>query len=200
MVPRLCRVTSRLCRDLPPSDPLPAAHVSTHMQCPLRQVSGATLARNVYDVVTAIPPAPGKPEQAPGAEEPELASWCGAAEAGTALAAADAAEGARRRRKRQRREGLVVEGVDGGQGLAEGLKNPGVGLKYPGLGFPKDRRGVRWACGALQRRAWSAAWLALLRMPLPDDIFRKVCLGFRAWSCIHRSRERYWGNKCSQSL
>ena len=123
-------------------------------------MSGASLARNVYDVLTAIPPAPGKPDQAPGAEEPTLASWCGAAEAGTASAAADSSEGARRRRKRQRREGLagVLDGVDG----------VGVGLQS------RERRGVRWACGALQRRAWSAAWLALLRMPLPDDIFRKV--------------------------
>ena len=126
-------------------------------------MSGASLARNVYDVLTAIPPAPGKPDQAPDGEEPKLASWCGGAEAGTASAAADSTEGARRRRKRQRREGLAA-GVDGIDGVGAGRKSG-------------ERRGVRWACGALQRRAWSAAWLALLRMPLPDDTFRKVCCG-----------------------
>ena len=126
-------------------------------------MSGAGLARNVHDVLTAIPPAPGKPDQAPGGEEPVLASWCGAAEAGTASAAADSAEGARRRRKRQRREGLTAD--------ADGVNGSGLGLQS------RERQGVRWACGALQRRAWSAAWLALLRMPLPDDIFRKVRCG-----------------------
>ncbi|KAK9836980.1 hypothetical protein WJX81_004282 [Elliptochloris bilobata] len=30
------------------------------------------------------------------------------------------------------------------------------------------------------RRAWSGAWLALLRMPLPDDIFRKVLVRLHA--------------------
>jgi len=138
-------------------------------------VSGADLARNLFDVLTAIPPTPPAPAGAGGAaaaaqprlpgqaaddgEAPPLASWCGAAEAGTAAAAADAGEGARRRRKRRRQE----EGAD-----AEPSAAPA------GAQAARAARGMRWASAALQRRAWSGAWLAVLRAPLPEDIFRKA--------------------------
>ncbi len=127
-------------------------------------MSDADLARNVHDVLAAISPAlPGagdlsEPDLAPGAQEvPVLASWCGAAEAGNATAAGDSGEGARRRRKRRRQEEVAE----------------GSGIKVVGS-EAGSKRGVRWASQALQRRAWSGAWLALLRMPLPDDVFRKV--------------------------
>ncbi len=35
---------------------------------------------------------------------------------------------------------------------------------------------VKWANPILQKRAWSNAWLALLAMPLPEGILRKVPL------------------------
>ncbi len=33
---------------------------------------------------------------------------------------------------------------------------------------------VKWANPILQKRAWSNAWLALLAVPLPEGILRKV--------------------------
>lgn len=133
-------------------------------------MSDANLARNVHDVLTAISPAPpgagdlSEPDLALNAQEvPVLASWCGAAEAGNATAAGDSGEGARRRRKRRRQEGVAE---------VSGIKV--VGSEAGG------KRGVRWASQALRRRAWSGAWLALLRMPLPDDVFRKV----RSATCL----------------
>ncbi len=41
----------------------------------------------------------------------------------------------------------------------------------------KDIKTVKWANPVLLRRAWSKAWLALLRLPLPQDILKKV--GYR---------------------
>ena len=138
------------------------------------QVSDADLARNVHDVLTAISPALpvagelSEPDLALDAQEvPVLASWCGAAEAGNATAAGDSGEGARRRRKRRRQEGVAE----------------GSGTKVVGSEAGRQR-GVRWASQALQRRAWSGAWLALLRMPLPDDVFRKVRFAIRLCSVM----------------
>jgi len=151
-------------------------------------VSGADLARNLFDVLTAIPPTPPAPSAAGGAaaaalprlpgqaadacEAPPLASWCGAAEAGTAAAAADAGEGARRRRKRRRQE--------------EGGADAEPSAASEGAQGARAAKGVRWASAALQRRAWSGAWLAVLRVPLPDDIFRKA-RSSRCWAaCLGR--------------
>ena len=37
---------------------------------------------------------------------------------------------------------------------------------------------TKWANPILQKRAWSNAWLALLALPLPEGILRKVTLPF----------------------
>lgn len=62
-------------------------------------------------------------------------------------AAVDSAEGSRKRRKRQR---LNEEG---------------------GVGEQDGRHKVKWANLALQKKAFGEAWLAFLRMDLPE-----VCL------------------------
>lgn len=41
-------------------------------------------------------------------------------------------------------------------------------------GGSKGAKAAKWASAVLQRRAWSKAWLALLRLPLPQDILKKV--------------------------
>ncbi|KAL6782389.1 hypothetical protein ACKKBG_A06605 [Auxenochlorella protothecoides x Auxenochlorella symbiontica] len=83
---------------------------------------------------------------APTTCPPDAGSWCGVAEGG-ALAGSGAGEGARARRKRQRLEQAV--------------------------GVAPERR-TRWASDKLQQRAYSEAWLAFLRLPLPADIHDRV--------------------------
>lgn len=75
----------------------------------------------------------------------ELTSWCGIAEVGAVIPAKDGS-GPRQRRK-QRQE-----------------KDPTA----PG------QLAAKWASPKLQRRAYSDAWIALMRMDLPDDIYRKL--------------------------
>ncbi len=68
----------------------------------------------------------------------------------------------------------------------EGTVNGGNGAKP-----------VKWASHVLQRRAWSKAWLALLRLPLPQDILKKarmifvfqdaMCLGKVVGICLQRA-------------
>ena len=41
-------------------------------------------------------------------------------------------------------------------------------------GGSKGAKAAKWASAVLQRRAWSKAWLALLRLPLPQDILKKA--------------------------
>ena len=46
---------------------------------------------------------------------------------------------------------------------------------------------VKWANPILQKRAWSDAWLALLALPLPEAILRKVRAGMNHLSGLcHR--------------
>ena len=80
-----------------------------------------------------------------GAEGTQPLPWCGA----NAAAPSGAAESAQTRRKRKR------------LGAEEGGREAGA-------------KAAKWASGGLQRRAWSTSWLALLRMPLPQDIMKKA--------------------------
>ncbi len=68
-------------------------------------------------------------------------------QAGLVSAAADAAASAKARRKRKQRQAVA-----------------GAGAKA-----------AAWANAKSQKRAFTAAWLALLRMDLPADIYRKAC-------------------------
>jgi U3 small nucleolar RNA-associated protein 19 len=115
---------------------------------PSGEVSAHDLARNVYDALTHLSPQPS----AGGEGEEALSSWCGAAEVGLVGAAADGAEGARQRKKRK---------------LAAASADAAAAAPAPPLH-------AKWASPKLARRAYSDAWLALLRLPLPDDIYRKV--------------------------
>ncbi|PSC69895.1 nucleolar complex 4-like protein [Micractinium conductrix] len=133
------------------------------------QVSAADLARTLHDILSNLEPTPpGMGGAAPlqpdtqqrayggssGEEEEEeeasggLRSWCGAAEVGI-VAAANAGEGSRQR-KRQR--ALL------GSGGAE----------------QQQQQRAKWANTKAQQRMYSDAWLAVLRMDLPEDVLKKV--------------------------
>ena len=43
-----------------------------------------------------------------------------------------------------------------------------------GGGSDKSKQAVRWVTPHFQRKAFSDAWLALLRLHLPDDLYKKV--------------------------
>lgn len=122
-----------------------------------KRVSPHDLARNVFDVLIGLPvPAAAA---AAGEDDPEgglqLQSWCGAAEFGIVQAAADA-EGSRQRKKRRLQQKAQQ------------------GAPSPSQPPPQPHHKAKWASPKLQRRAYSAAWLSLLSLPLPDDIYRKV--------------------------
>lgn len=76
-----------------------------------------------------------------------LLSWCGAAEEGVIAPATDAS--GPRQRKKQRRE------------QQEGGRNGAVLT-------------AKWASAKHRRRAYSDAWMAFLRLDLPDDVYRKI--------------------------
>ncbi|PRW44488.1 nucleolar complex 4-like protein [Chlorella sorokiniana] len=130
------------------------------------RVSPHDLARTLHDLLAEMPPMPAGmegPGQAAGgaaaagedeegeAEEPGLQSWCGAAEMGLVVAA-NTGEGARQR-KRQR---LAAE--------AAAAATAATG----------QQQRAKWANLKAQHRMYSDAWLALLRMDLPEDIYKKV--------------------------
>lgn len=154
------------------------------MGVPASQVTHQDLARSIYDMLSNIPAL--LPEEAT-----PLPSWCGS----DAAAARGGAENPQKRRKRRRLEAQVAC-------MGALACKPRHDLSLPafrrvllsptqsestvpqpaqengGDGLPGAAGGARakWASAVLQRRAWSAAWLALLRMPLPQDILRKVHL------------------------
>ncbi|KAK9824409.1 hypothetical protein WJX72_010079 [[Myrmecia] bisecta] len=121
-------------------------------------VGGPDLARNLYDVLIHVAPGfpPSVSKQSEGEEGAAddstqgVQSWCGAAEVG-AVAAATGRESSNKRRRRRRQE------------AESGAAKPAAGVEAVG-----------WMSPALQKKAFSAAWLSFLRMPLPEDIYRKV--------------------------
>ena len=116
------------------------------------EVSVHDLARNMFDLLIQTPPSL---EGWEGGEEGDgstgcLSSWSGAAEAGLVGPANDA-EGVRQRKRRR---------------LQQQQQAPAA------AGAAAQR--AKWASAKHQRRAYSEAWLAFLRLDLPDDIYRKV--------------------------
>lgn len=103
-------------------------------------VSIADFARNVFDLISRLPPPSHDPAEL-------LLSWCGAAEEGVVAPATDAS--GPRQRKKQRKE--QQEGGHSGQMLT-----------------------AKWASAKHRQRAYSDAWMAFLRLDLPDDIYRKT--------------------------
>jgi len=102
------------------------------------------IVRNTFDLLKQIPPCD---------KGDEVASWCGAWEAGLVSAAAAKDEGSRARRKRKEKEGA---------------------------GDRPLQRAAVWANQLSQVKEFSAAWLAFLQMPLPNDIYKKVLVSVHA--------------------
>lgn len=72
------------------------------------------------------------------------------------MASADRGESAKARRKRKAAEAAASSGVAGARAAAAA-----------------DQKTL-WANARAQKRAFSEAWLALLTLPIPADIYRKV--------------------------
>lgn len=108
--------------------------------------------RTLFDVLAHAAPI------RPGDDLSQFASWCGAAEAGLVAAAADAAESAKARRKRKAAQLAAANGNSGGAAAAAAPTT------------------AAWANAKAQQRAYGDAWLALLRLDLPGDIYKKVLL------------------------
>ncbi|MEW5302980.1 MAG: hypothetical protein WDW36_005713 [Sanguina aurantia] len=87
--------------------------------------------------------------------ESGLTSWCGATEVGLVVSGTDTNESSKARRKRK-------QGEMGG-----------------GSGADAQQRNAVWANEKNQRRVYGDAWLALLQLPIPPDILRKVLLALQ---------------------
>jgi U3 small nucleolar RNA-associated protein 19 len=122
------------------------------------ELSTPDLARNAFDLLAALTAA--ELEAAAGGDA-ALASWCGAAEAGAVAPAAGGGETARQRKRRRAEEEEVLAAA------AASDANPASAR-------PAPPARAAWASARARRRAASDAWLALLRLPLPDDVYRKV--------------------------
>ena len=109
-------------------------------------LSNEDFARNVYDLLSLLP----TPSNDPGKE---IQSWCGAAEVGAVAAATDAS--GPRQRKKQRREQQLVDRILGG-------------------GAPAPIISAKWASVKHRKKAYNDAWMAYLRLDLPDDVYRKT--------------------------
>lgn len=145
----------------------------------------------MFDVLSNIP------ASAEGEEGAQPASWCGA----DVVAAIGSAESSQKRRKRRRLAAEVrcscavmeclhpgMAGCRATTGMLMGAGERDATAMHSMKGtcwrLQEDdgnskaeagsARAAKWASPVLQRRAWSNAWLALLRMPLPPDILRKV--------------------------
>ncbi|KAI7841082.1 hypothetical protein COHA_005309 [Chlorella ohadii] len=137
------------------------------------RVSPHDLARTLHDLLAEMPPMPAglaapRPAAAGGKaageageegeeaeEQPALQSWCGAAELGLVVAA-NTREGARQR-KRQRLAAEVAAAAAAAEAAAAG-----------------QQQRAKWANRKAQHRIYSDAWLALLQMDLPEDVYKKV--------------------------
>ena len=84
-------------------------------------------------------------------------SWCGALEAGLAVAASDSGASSKARRRKQQQQ--------------QQRQQKGGAAPPPSSATTTT---VRWACGRSRRRAHASAWLALLGCSLPPDLLRKA--------------------------
>ncbi|KAL6760944.1 CBF/Mak21 family-domain-containing protein [Haematococcus lacustris] len=144
----------------------------------VRPTSPDALFRNLWDMLCALPEridrvasdadaggakaqvaADAEDEAAEGTQRDAggLKSWCGLAESasGNLTAAPDANESARQRRKRKAAEAALVDTKTGAKVV-------------------KPR--ATWANAKSHKRAFTEAWLAVLSLPIPDDLLRKVLL------------------------
>lgn len=118
------------------------------------------LCRNLFDIMGALPetlPSSGGGEAANVAD---LQSWCGAAEVGAMAATSDKNESARARRKRKMMEAPQQQAAQAHAAASE--------------------QRAMWANAKAQRRMFSDAWLALLQLPIPQDLYHKVLLRLHA--------------------
>ncbi len=122
------------------------------------ELSMPDLARNAFDLLAALTAAE---LEAAAAGDAALASWCGAAEAGAVAPAAGGGETARQRKRRRAEEEEALAAAAAGDANRAAARHA-----------PTAR--AAWASARVRRRAASDAWLALLRLPLPDDVYRKV--------------------------
>ena len=136
-------------------------------------LSSDDLARTLYDLLAALP--------APPPDDADLltASWCGAAEFGLVVPATEGLAPRQRKRQRTEQQHEAGQGAD----LRASAKWASARLHRRayrcvcrvcgggGSGLAQWR-----ACNTLRGppRARSDAWLALLRVKLPEDIYKKV--------------------------